>query len=273
METIQEQTDLIAIKGRQQQTWSSGDFDVIARTTPIKAEMLCEAVDLHAGQQVLDVATGSGNTAIAAARRWCEVTGIDYVPSLLARARERAAAEGLTITFKEGDAEAIPFPNASFDVVLSTFGTMFAPNQAQAADELLRVCRPEGKIGMANWVPDSFIGEYFRVTSGYVPPAAGLKSSFVWGTEEGLRNLLSDGITSVKVVRRSFVFRYRSVEHWLDVFRTYYGPTLKAFAALDAKGQEDLARDLLALAQRFNHSGDDTMAVPADYLEVVAIRK
>jgi SAM-dependent methyltransferase len=229
-------------------------------------------VDLHPGQRVLDVATGNGNAALAAGRRFGVVTGIDYVPALLARARERAAADGLPVTFAEGDAEDIPFPDASFDVVLSTLGSMFAPDQDKAAAELLRVCRPGGKVGLANWTPDGFIGQMFKVTGRYVPPPPGLRPPALWGTEDRLRELFGDGIASMRAERRSFVFRYRSFDHWLEVFRTYYGPVSKAFEALDAERQEAYAADLRSLVARFNESGDGTMAVPSDYLEVVAIR-
>lgn len=264
--------DLEAIKQRQQKIWSSGDFAMVATTSIIVGELLCEAVDVRPGQTVLDVATGSGNTALAAARRWGEVTGIDYVPALLTRARERTAAERMKILFQEGDAENIPFPNASFDVVLSTFGAMFAPNQERTAGELLRVCRPGGKIGMANWTPGGVIGELFRVTGQHVPPPSGLRPPTRWGTEESLRELLGSGIASLQVTRRHFTFRYHSPQHWLDYFRTYYGPTMKAFEGLDASQQESLARDLLALWQRFNQSGETTLVAPGEYLEVVAIK-
>lgn len=264
--------DLTAIKGKQQQTWASGDFAAVATTLPVVSELLCEAVDLHAGERVLDVAAGSGNTAIAAARRFCLVSGVDYVPALLDRARERAAAERLEIEFRDGDAEAIPSGDASFDAVLSTFGSMFAPDQEQAARELLRVCRPGGRIGMANWTAEGFIGEMFRTTGRHVPPPAGLRPPVLWGDEARLRELFGDGIASLSLTRRVYVFRYKSAEHWLDYFRTYYGPTLKAFEALDAAGQQRLAADLLDLARRHNRATDGTLAVPAEYAEVIALR-
>ncbi len=256
-------TDLTAIKSRQQQTWASGDYAVVGSTLTIMGELLCEAVDLHSGQRVLDVATGSGNAALAGARRFCEVTGIDYVPALLERGRERADAEGLEIAFLEGDAEDIPFPDASFDVVLSTLGSMFAPDQEKAAGELLRVCRPGGKIAMANWTPDGFIGQMFRVTSRYAPPPPGLKPPVLWGTEERLRELFGEGVTSVRAERRGFVFRYRSFDHWLEVFRGYYGPVMKAFQSLDAGRQEAYAAELRSLVEQLNRSGDETMVVPS----------
>jgi len=266
--------DLTAIKLRQQQQWAAGDYAVVGATTVLAGELLCEAIDLHAGQKVLDVATGTGSTALAAARCWCEVTGVDYVPALLQRGRQRAAAEGLQVTFQEGDAEALPFPDASFDVVLSAFGAMFAPDQEQTARELLRVCRPGGKIGMLNWTPDSFVGVYFAdAMVRYVPPPPGLKPTVLWGTEARVRELFGEAIASLQVTRRSFVFRYRSPEHWLEVFRTTMGPVLKAFESLDAQGQEQMARDLIAVVHRFNRSGDQTMVVPSDYLEVVATKR
>lgn len=265
--------DYTAVKGRQQQTWASGDFHAIASLIVPVSERLCDAVDLRAGERVLDVATGSGNTAIAAARRLCNVTGIDYVPSLLERGRARAAAEGLSITFDEGDAESLPVPDASYDVVLSTFGSMFAPNQEQAARELLRACRPGGRIGLANWTPEGWIGEMFRVTSRLVPPPAGLRPPTRWGTEDGMRELFGDGVTALTATRQSFVWRFASAQQYLDLFRTYYGPTLKAFGALDEPGQQTLARDLIAAVERFNRSDDGTLLVPAEYLEVIATKR
>lgn len=265
--------DLSAIKARQQQTWAAGNYAVVGSTLVLVSELLCEAVDLRAGQQVLDVATGNGNTALAAARRWCEVTGTDYVPSLLEQAQARAAADGLQVTFREGDAEHLPFPDASFDVVLSTFGAMFAPDQDQTARELLRVCRPGGRIGLANWTPDGFAGQLFKVSGTYAPPPAGLQPPVRWGTEARLWELFGDAVADLRTTVRQYVFRYRSAEHWLDVQRTTFGPTLRTFETLDADGQERYTADLLGLVERFNGSGDATMVVPSDYLEAVAIRR
>jgi SAM-dependent methyltransferase len=273
MLTTQAQPDLTVVKSRQHAAWSSGDYAVIGTTLAITGELLCEAVDLRPGQRVLDVAAGNGNATLAAARRWTDVTSTDYVAALLEGGRAKAAAERLPVTFQEADAEDLPFPDGSFDVVLSIFGVMFTPNQEQAAQELLRVCRPGGTIGLANWTPESFIGNVFRTIGKYVPPAPGVKSPALWGTEARLRELFGDGISELKINRRSFVFRYRSPEHLLDVFRTYYGPVLKAFAALDTAGQAGLAGDLTELLHRFNRGGADTLAVPSEYLEVVAIRR
>lgn len=264
--------DLTAVKSRQQATWSSGDYAVIGTTLAITGELLCEAVDLRPDQRVLDVAAGNGNATLAAARRWGHVTSTDYVPALLERGRAKAVAERLPVTFQEADAEQLPFADSSFDVVLSVFGVMFTPNQEQAARELLRVCRPGGKIGLANWTPEGFIGHIFRTIGKYIPPAAGVKPPALWGTEERLGELFGDGIAELAVKRRFFVFRYRSAEHWLEVFRTYYGPVLKAFAALDAAGQASLASDLTEVLQRFNRGGSDTLTISSEYLEVVATR-
>jgi SAM-dependent methyltransferase len=265
--------DFTVIKERQQQVWATGDYATVGNTLVLVSELLCEAVNVRAGQKVLDVATGSGNTALAAARRWCDVTGIDYVPALLQRGERRAAAEGLSVTFQAGDAEQLPFPDGAFDVVLSTFGAMFTPDQEQTARELLRVCRPGGTVGLANWTPESFLGAYVRTVSQHVPPPPGLKSPMLWGIEAHLRDLFGDGITALEVTRRSFVFRYRSPEHWLDVFRTTFGPAMRAFETLDAPGQARLREDLLALVERMNRSGDATMVVPSEYLEVVAMKR
>ena len=265
--------DLVAIKGRQQAAWSTGDYAVVGTTLTITGELLCEAIDLQAGERVLDVACGNGNAALAAARRYAEVTGVDYVPALIERARERAAGERLPVTFQVGDAEALPVPDAAFDAVVSIFGVMFTPDQERAAAELLRACRPGGRIGLVNWTPDSFIGQLFKTIAKYVPPPAGLRSPMLWGTEERLRQLFADGISALQTTRRQYVFRYRSAEHLLEVFRNYYGPLTRTFAALPAEGQAALAADILDLARRHNRAGDRALAAPSDYLEVVAVRR
>ena len=265
--------DLAAVKQRQQQMWSSGDYGMIGTMLLLLGEMLCEAADVRPGQKVLDVATGHGNTALAAARRFCETTGIDYVPELLERGRERAAAERLQVSFVEGDAEDIPFPDEAFDVVLSTIGAMFAPNQEKAASELLRVCRSGGKIAMSNWTPTGYTGEFFRTMGKYVPPPPGLKSPMLWGTEERLRELFGDGVSSLQVENRTFVLRYPSPEYFVNYHRTYFGPTVRAFATLDEAGQENLASDLLGVLNKFNSSGDETLMLQCDYLEVVATKR
>jgi ubiquinone/menaquinone biosynthesis C-methylase UbiE len=271
--TISTETpDFAAIKGRQQKTWASGDYHMVASVIVPVAERLCDTVDLRAGQQVLDVATGSGNVAIAAARRFCAVTGVDYVPSLLERARDRAAAEALPIRFEEGDAEALPVSDGSFDVVLSTFGVMFAPNQEQAARELLRATRRGGRIGLANWTPEGWIGEMLRIVGRHVAPPAGLRPPTRWGTETGLRELFGSAVSSLEMTRQMFVWRFTSAEQYLDLFRSFYGPTVKAFEALPEQGQAALAADLLDAVERYGQHVDGTLLVPAEYLEAVAIK-
>ncbi len=265
--------DLATIKTRQQAAWSSGDYAVVGTTLQIVGELLCEALDVRAGQKVLDVAAGNGNASLAAARRGCDVISTDYVPALLERGRERAAAEGLAIGFQQADAEALPFPDGTFDTVVSTFGVMFTPDQERAALELLRVCRPGGKIGLANWTPDGFIGQLFRTIGQHLPPPAGVRSPALWGTAQHLDALFGDGAEAIATERRSFAFRYRSAAHWLDVFRTYYGPVLKAFAALPPTGQSALERDLLALVERYNRAGDGSVVALGDYLEIVITRR
>ncbi|WP_437359403.1 class I SAM-dependent methyltransferase [Inquilinus limosus] len=260
------------MKSRQHGAWSSGDYAVVGTTLQIVGEQLCEALDLRAGQTVLDVAAGNGNAALAAARRWCDVVATDYVPALLQRARERAEAERLPMQFREADAEALPFADESFDVVVSTFGVMFTPDQDRAAAELLRVCRRGGRIGLANWTPDGFIGQLFKTIGQHVPPPAGTRSPALWGTRERLAELFSAQAESVASAQRHFVFRYRSPGHWLEVFKTYYGPVLKAFAALPPAGQAALEADLVALIGRFNRSGDGSMVVPSEYLEVIVTK-
>ena len=264
--------DLVALKARQQTAWSSGDYAMVGTTLQIVGESLAEALDLRSGQKVLDVAAGNGNVSLAAARRWCHVTSTDYVPSLLERGRERATAERLAIDFRPADAEALPFPDASFDAVVSTFGVMFTADHDRAAAEMVRVCRPGGKIGLANWTPDGFIGRLFKTIGRHVPPPAGAKSPALWGTRERIAQMFGPHAAEVKADARHFVFRYRSPEHWLEVFQGYYGPVLKAFAALQPHAQLALRRDLLALIAEFNRSGDATLVVPAEYLEIVVTR-
>jgi ubiquinone/menaquinone biosynthesis C-methylase UbiE len=261
------------IKSRQQKAWSTGNYAKVGTTLQIVGEGLCEAVDLRSGARVLDVAAGNGNATLAAARRFAEVTSTDYVPALLESGRNRAAAEGASVHFQEADAENLPFPDASFDVVLSTFGVMFTPDQEKAASELARVCKPGGKIGLANWTPEGFIGQMFKIIGKYVPPAAGLKPPSLWGTRARLDELFgSKG--KVQTTSRHFSFRYRSPEHFIEVFRTWYGPMNKTFAALDGDRERQAAfgRDLLDLIERGNRSGDGTMVVPSEYLQVVVER-
>lgn len=263
--------DFATAKGRQQAAWSSGNYAIVGTTLQIVGESLCEAVDLRSTQRVLDVAAGNGNASLAAAHRFADVVSTDYVGSLLEQGRKRAEAEGLPITFQQADAENLPFPDASFDIVLSTFGVMFTPDQAKAAKELLRVCRPGGKIGLANWTPDGFIGRLFKLIGKYVPPAPGLSSPALWGQHAHLERLF-DG-ASIATTKLQFVFRHKSPEHWVEVFRTYYGPVLKAFAALDGKQALALESEILALIGEFNIAKDGTSVIPSDYLEVVVTRK
>jgi len=265
-------TNLAPIKERQQEAWSAGDFSRFASTIVIVSERLCESVDLRAGQRVLDVATGSGNTAIAAARRGCEVVGIDYVPALLERGKERAAVEYLDVEFVEGDAEDLPFPDESFDVVLSTFGVMFAPDQERAASELLRILRPGGKIGLANFPPDSLAGGFFMTAAKFSPPPRGVRAAVLWGTEEWLRQLFGDAVESLSLDRQNVLLRYRSAEDWLEFFRQYFGPIRAVFESLEPERQERFGRQLMDLVIEANRSGDDTIASPVDYVEVVAVK-
>lgn len=267
------QPDLAAVKQRQHGAWSSGDYAVVGTTLQIVGEQLCEAIDLRAGSKVLDVAAGNGNATLAAARRWCDVTSTDYVPALLKRGQERAAAEHLKVEFREADAEALPFADATFDVVLSTFGVMFTPDQDKAASELARVCRSGGKIGLANWTPEGFIGQLFKTIGRHLPPPAGVKSPALWGTAARLEEMFGSQASEIAAEPRMFVFRYRSPDHWLDIFKTFYGPTLKAFAALDESGQAALKRDLLALLGEFNHADDGTIVVHSEYLEAVITKR
>lgn len=262
--------DYAAIKQRQQATWASGDYAVVGTTLQIVGERLCDAIDLRAGERVLDVAAGNGNATLAAARHFAQVTSTDYVEALLDRGKERAAAERLPVTFQQADAEALPFPDASFDVALSTFGVMFTPNQEKAASELARVVRKGGRIGLANWTPDGFIGQLFKTIGKHVPPPPGIKSPALWGTEARLGELFPGH--QVKASKQIFNFRYKSPDHWLDIFKTYYGPTNRAFAALDATKQAALQADIVELLGRSNRGGEDTLIVPSEYLEVVVTK-
>jgi len=264
---------LNAIKARQQATWAAGDFGIVGTTLQIVGESLCEAIDLRSGSKVLDVAAGNGNCSLAAARRWCDVTSTDYVVSLLEDGRRRAEAERLPMQFQEADAEALPFADGSFDAVLSSFGVMFAPNHARAASEMVRVCRSRGRIGLANWTPRGFIGQLFKVVGQHVPPPPALTPPSRWGVEDYLEQLFGGAASDIHTTPRDFVLRYRSPQHWVDVFRSWYGPVLKAFEALPTEGQQRLEQDLLSLVHNFNRSGDSTMVVPAEYLEVVIVRK
>jgi ubiquinone/menaquinone biosynthesis C-methylase UbiE len=266
--------DFGAIKQRQQIAWSSGDFHMVAaRIVPI-AERLVDAADLQAGWRVLDVATGSGNAAIAAARLGCEVVGVDYVPSLLDRGRVRAEAEGLSVSYVEGDAEALPFDDDSFDAVTSMFGSMFAPDHGRAAAELLRVTRPGGRIALASWTPDGFIGELFRTTAAFVPPPAGVASPMLWGTEAHLREIFADGLASLSVTEQTFTYRFRSAEEFVAFFRRWYGPTVKAFEALQGDARDSLEQALVDLARRHDRLGTgEAIAVPATYAEAVAVTR
>jgi len=265
--------DLKAVKAQQLKTWATGDFAMIAWNTVFPCELLCEAVELRAGQKVLDVATGSGNAALSAARRGCEATGIDYVPALIERARERATVERLRVRFEVGDCEEIPYPDGSFDAVLSVYGSMFAPNQEKAAQELIRVCRPAGRIGMANWTPAGFWGRTFALVAKYVAPPEGLRPPPEWGTEKRLRELFGGATSSIHIAERSALFRYRDSGHWIEVFRTYFGPIIRVLETLDEKRRGEFLTELDDTLNRFNRSGDDTLVVSADYLEVVMTKK
>jgi SAM-dependent methyltransferase len=260
-----------AIRAKQQAMWASGDFAVIGTTLQIVGELLNEAADVRSVHRVLDVAAGNGNATLAAARRFADVTSTDYVPALLERARQRAEAEGFgTIRFEVANAEALPYRDAEFDVVLSTFGVMFAPDHQRAAAELMRVCRPGGRIGLANWTPAGFIGQLLRLVARHVPPPPGVQSPVLWGTDAHIRELFP-GATTVEHTTRMFAFRYRSPQHWVQVFRDFYGPTHMAFRALDAEGQAALEADLLELL-RSQSVGGDGLVVPGEYLETVITR-
>jgi SAM-dependent methyltransferase len=263
--------DFAAIKQRQQAVWAAGDYAIIGTTLQIVGESLCEAVDLNGGERVLDVAAGNGNATLAAARRFAEVTSTDYVAALLELGKARAMAERLPATFQVADAEALPFADASFDVALSTFGVMFAPDQDTAAAELVRVVRRGGRIGLANWTPDGFIGQLLKTVGKHVPPPAGVKPPSLWGSEARLREIFPG--QRIDAAKRTFMFRYKSTAHWLDIFKTYYGPTNRAFAALDAGGQARLEAEISGLIASFNRSVTGTVVIPSEYLEVVITRQ
>jgi SAM-dependent methyltransferase len=263
--------DFSAVKAKQQATWASGDYAVVGNTIVLMAELLCEAMDVRSEWRVLDVAAGSGNASLAAARRGCWVTSTDYVPALLEQGKRRAEADGFRIAFQEADAENLPFEDGSFDAVISTVGVMFAPNQETCAAEMMRVCRKGGTIGLANWTPAGFVGQIFRCIGRYLPPAAGLKPPSLWGTEARLAELFA-GVAKIETATRNFMFRSASPEAWLDGFTTYYGPMHKTFLALDEAGQAGLTADLMALVRSLNRAEDGTMVLPSEYLEVVITR-
>jgi len=266
-------TDLNALKTRQQAAWASGDYATIGTTLQLVGELLAEACDLRWDERVLDVAAGNGNATLAAARRGSRVVSTDYVPALLDRGAERARAERLDVSFQVADAEALPYAAASFDAVLSTFGVMFSPDQAKAASELLRVCRPGGRIGLANWTPEGFIGQVFKTLGRHLPPPAGVQPPSLWGVQTHLQSLFGEQAAAISVTPRFFAFRYRSAAHFIEVFRTWYGPIHKAFAALPADAAMALERDLTELLNRMNRAGADSLVVPSEYLEVVITRR
>jgi ubiquinone/menaquinone biosynthesis C-methylase UbiE len=264
--------DFEAIKARQQATWASGDFGQVGVRLQIVGESLCESLDVVAGERVLDVAAGNGNVSLAAARRFADVTSTDYVPALLEHGRKRAEVEGLPITFQVADAENLPFADGAFDVAVSTFGVMFAPNQGKSASELLRVVRPGGRIGLASWTPEGFLGALFTLMSAFVPPPAGLASPMAWGNEARMLELFGPKASGIRTSRRTYSFRFRSAEHWVEFFKAYYGPTHKAFAALDEKGRHDLHVALVEFLRARNRHDGDALVVPAEYLEVVVTK-
>ena len=261
--------DFEAIKGKQRTTWASGDYAVVASTIQYMSELLCESIDLHAGDRVLDVATGSGNAAIAAARRGAVVTGIDFTPGLLEQAARRAEAERVHIDLMEGDAEALPFPDDAFDTMISVVGVMFAPNQRQAAAELIRVCRPGGLVAVASWTPDGFVGALLRLVGSFVAPPAGLTSPTRWGTREGISELMGDRV-DISWVDRTHLFKFHSAQDLAEFFIAYYGPTERAYASLEESGRRQFMDAFVALAEQWNIASDGTLVVPGAYLEVHA---
>ena len=264
--------DFGAIKERQRMGWEAGDYPRVGNTLQLMAERLVDAAEVHACERVLDVACGQGNAAIAAARRFADAAGVDYAPNLLAQGRERAAAEHLPVTFTEGDAEQLPFPQASFDVTLSTVGVMFAPDQERAAAELIRVTRAGGKIGLASWTPDSLVGVLFKTIGKYAPPPAGIKSPMLWGTEARLAELFGDTVDWT-VARRTLDLVYRSPEHFSEWFRLYYGPVTRLAGSLDEDTGAQFAAALADVPRQFNRAGDGTVLAPGEYLEAVGVRR
>ncbi len=255
---------------RQRATWSAGNFTALAGVTVLVGELLCEAVGLRPGQRVLDVCTGSGNTALSAARRLCIVSGIDFVPHLLETARKRAALELLNIEFKDGAVENIPFPNKSFDAVLSTFGCMFAVDQRRTADELVRVCKRGGKIGLACWTPDGTFGEFSKLTAKYIPPHPNAKPPTLWGSKEGLEMLFGGNISNLHTTRKTVFLRAQNADAYVERMKKFSGPLISAYDALDENTGENLTRDATEWAARSSRSGDETIEIPSDYLEIVA---
>ncbi len=262
-----------AVKEKQRTTWGSGDYGRIGVTLQITGEQLCESMDLASGESVLDIASGNGNVTLAAARRFCDVTSTDYVEAWLEQSKKRAEAEGLQIAYQFADAEALPFSDNSYDNVVSTFGVMFTPNQRQSAAELIRVCKPNGKIGLVNWTPEGFIGQLFKLIGGYITPPAGVKSPALWGTREFINEQFAPHAAEITYRTREFNFRYRSAQHWIDLFRTFYGPVHKAFAALDESKGAELEQDIHQLIARFNRSVGNGIVVPSEYLEIVVQKR
>ncbi len=272
MRTERQAPDYQAVTEIQRATWASGDFHEIARQNVAMAEALCEAADPHAGERVLDVACGSGTAALVAGRRYCEVTGIDYVPALIERAKKRATAEALDVEFRVGDAQALPFADASFDLVLSVYGVQFAPDQKQAASELLRVCRPGGRIGLASPTPEGWSGDFFATHGRYVPPPPEVASPLRWGTRDGIAELLRSGTRTIESEPRPTLQYYRSVEHAVEVFSTYFGPTIRALEAVDPHAREQLRSDLATVFARYNRAKDSSAVIENTYLQSIATR-
>lgn len=261
--------DFNAITAAQKETWDKGDFHQIARQNVCIAEALCEAVDPHAGDRVLDIACGSGTAALVAARRYCKVTGLDYVPALIERAKQRAMADDLDIEFKVGDAQSLPFSDGYFSTVLSVYGVQFAPNQEQAAREMLRVCCPGGKIGLATPVPEGWSGDLFATNAKHMPPPPGIKPPLRWGTDSGLVDLLSEGTRTINSEKRTALQYYRSVDHAVELFLSYFGPAIRASETGDKVSLRD---DLKAVFNRYNRASDGTAVIENTYLLTIAVR-